>query len=202
MGTKDPRVDAYIAAAAPFARPILEHLRALVHKACPQVIETIKWGMPAFEHKGPMCGMAAFKKHCTFGFWKAELLGAGDATFAKADEAMGQLGRITSRDDLPADRTITKLVKQSAALNEAGIKVPKAVRAARKPVVVPPELQAALKRNAAARKTFEAFSPSHQREYAEWIVEAKAEATRERRLATALEWLAEGKPRHWKYRRR
>ena len=98
MGTKDPRIDAYIEKSAEFARPILKKLRALVHKGCPApgVTETIKWGMPAFEYKGPFCGMAAFKNHCTFGFWKDKLLRTDDA----AARALDALGRIESVDDL------------------------------------------------------------------------------------------------------
>ena len=173
-----------------------------MHQGCPEVEETLKWSCPSFELQGMLCGMAAFKAHCTFGFWKAELLKGGEKTFAKAEEAMGELGRITSLDDLPADRTILKLVKQAAALNEAGVKLPKTARSSKGEVVVPPELAAALKKSAAARKTFEAFSPSHKREYAEWIAEAKTEATRSKRLATAIEWMAEGKSRNWKYQKR
>lgn len=201
MAKKDLRIDAYIAEAAPFARPILKRLRKLVHQGCPAVEETLKWGHPSFTHHGMLCGMAAFKEHCTFGFWKQALLEGGEHAFPKAGEAMGSFGRIASLDDLPPDRTFVKLVEHAAALNESGVKTPRAKREAKPPVEVPAELAAALKRNAKARKTFEAFSPSHRREYVEWITEAKTEATRQRRLATTLEWLAEGKPRNWKYMR-
>ncbi|HSM14866.1 MAG TPA: YdeI/OmpD-associated family protein [Thermoanaerobaculia bacterium] len=196
MGTRDPRVDAYIAKAAPFAQPILEHLRGLVHRGDPAITETIKWGMPSFEHGGIVCHMAAFKAHVAFGFWRAGLVGST----GREQEAMGQFGRIATLDDLPADRTVVALVKKAAALNEKG--APKATKPKRpKPELpVPKDLAAALRKNAKARKTFEGFPPSHRREYVEWITEAKTDATRARRLATTLEWLAEGKPRNWKYR--
>jgi len=195
MGKRDPRVDAYIAKSAPFAKPILEHIRETVHAAWPEIEETIKWSMPFFDYKGPVCQMAAFKAHCALGFWKGSLiLGKTE----KQDEAMGQMGKITSISDLPSKREIARLVKAGAALNEAGVVV-KRKPAAKKSLEIPDDLAAALKKNAKARATFEAFSASHRREYIEWIVEAKREETRSRRLAQAIEWLAEGKARNWKY---
>lgn len=200
MGTRDPRVDAYIARSAPFAQPILEHWRALVHETLPDVEEAIKWGMPFFMVKGRMLGnMAAFKAHCAIGFWKGDQVVGAES---KSDEAMGQLGRLTSLADLPPKKTLVGYLKSATALREAP---PAAKQAAAKkkvpkpPVVVPPWLAAALERDPKARATFDAFPPSHRREYVEWLVEAKTEATREKRLATALEWLAEGKARNWKY---
>jgi uncharacterized protein YdeI (YjbR/CyaY-like superfamily) len=200
MPKLDPRVDAYIAKSAPFAKPILTHIRTVVHSAWPDVEETMKWSFPHFDYKGTVCSMAAFKAHCTFGFWKAQLLtDGGDA--GKSREAMGQYGRITSLDDLPDDRTLASLVKKAAALNEAGVTIPR-VRKAPKPEVKPPAyLIAALKKNRKALATFEAFPPSHRREYVEWITEAKTDETRQRRVATAVEWMAEGKGRNWKYER-
>jgi uncharacterized protein YdeI (YjbR/CyaY-like superfamily) len=193
--SKDPRIDAYIAGAAPFAKPILQHLRKLVHAGCPDVEETIKWQNPSFSFKGLLCGMAAFKEHCAFGFWKHELV-VGDAG---SRDAMGSLGRITSLDDLPTDATLIGYVKKAAALNENGVKVERKASSPKPPVRVPADLAAALKKHPRARKQFDAFSPSHRREYVEWITEAKTEATREKRLGTAIEWIAEGKGRHWKY---
>ena len=195
MATHDPRVDAYIAKSADFARPILLHLRKLVHAACPEVSETIKWGVPHFDYKGMMCGMASFKGHCTFGFWKGGLVLDGNAERT----AMGHFGRLTSLDDLPADKTLIGYVKKAAALNDSGVKAARASRAQKKPARTPADLAARLARNAAARKTFAALSPSHKREYIEWITEAKTDATREKRVATTLVWLAEGKSRNWKY---
>lgn len=199
MPTNDPRVDAYIEKSAEFAQPILNHLRALVHKACPDVEETIKWSMPSFEYKGMMCGIASFKAHCTFGFWKQSLL-ESDA-FPASKTAMGSFGRITSLKELPRDKVIIGIIHQAMELNEKGINVPKAKNPSRagKEVVVPEVLAAALKKNKAARQTFEKFPPSCRREYIEWITEAKTEATRDKRLGTTLEWLAEGKKRNWKY---
>ena len=198
MATKDPRVDAYIAKSADFAKPILKHLRKIVHTGCPQVVETIKWSMPHFDYKGMMSGMGAFKEHCVFGFWKAELILDRDKTAEKT--AMGSFGCIKSLADLPSDKTLIGYVKKAAALNDAGIKAPWQTKRKKKaPFTVPDYFTAALKKNAKARKTFADFSPSHRREYVEWVGEAKREETRQQRLAKSIEWLSEGKPRNWKY---
>jgi uncharacterized protein YdeI (YjbR/CyaY-like superfamily) len=153
--------------------------------------------MPAFEYKGLVCGIAAFKQHCTFGFWKQSLL-EKDA-FPRSKDAMGSLGRITSKKDLPPDDVIIRLVQQAVDLNEKGIKVAKKPATAKKEIVVPDYLTAALKKNKAAQKTFEDFPYSCKKEYVEWLTEAKTEPTREKRLATTIEWLSEGKRRNWKY---
>lgn len=198
MATTDPRVDAYIERAAAFAQPILAHLRSVVHSGCPAAAETIKWGMPFFMHGGRiLANMAAFKQHCSFGFWN----GREAAEHCKSDQAMGQFGRITALTDLPPQRELVRIVTEAAALMDAGAKMPRAPkRDATKPSLeMLPKLSAALAHNSAARKTFEGFAPSQQREYIEWIGEAKRAETRTRRLAQTLEWLAEGKPRHWKY---
>jgi len=194
----DPRIDAYIAKSPRFAQPILKHLRAVVHTACPTVEETLKWSRPHFLYKGMLCGMSAFKQHCTFGFWRSSLVIATSQN--KNSTAMGQFGRITSLADLPSKKRITAYVRAAMKLNDAGVKSPtRANRTPREPLPIPAELSAALKRNKAARATFDNFSPSHQREYIAWLIEAKSDATRQRRLATTIEWLAEGKPRNWKY---
>ncbi|HLY99181.1 MAG TPA: YdeI/OmpD-associated family protein [Candidatus Angelobacter sp.] len=195
MAKKDPRVDAYIANAADFARPILKHLRALIHAGCPEVEETIKWGFPHFESKGVLCSMAGFKGHCAFGFWKRQLVPA-------KSEAMGQFGRITALSDLPKDSVIIGYVKEAARQNEAGIKPaarPKKVKPAPK---VPADLSMALKAIPEAEAVFSEFSNTNKREYVEWITEAKTPETRAKRLATTIEWLREGKPRNWKYMNR
>jgi uncharacterized protein YdeI (YjbR/CyaY-like superfamily) len=193
----DPRIDAYIANSAEFAQPILAQLREAVHAACPQVEETLKWRMPTFMYHGMLCGMAAFKQHCTFGFWKHELVvgkkQAGDV------QAMGQFGRITRLADLPSHKLLAGYIKKAMQLNEAGVKAPRATPKHKPAPRVPADLAAALKKNRKAATTFAAFSPSNQREYIEWISEAKREETRAKRLATAVEWMAEGKPRNWKY---
>jgi uncharacterized protein YdeI (YjbR/CyaY-like superfamily) len=201
MGKKDPRIDAYIANARPFARPILKHLRKLFHQGCPDLEETIKWGMPHFDYEGSMMvGMAAFKEHCGFGFWKSSLLPI--ETVDKSPEAIGQFGRITSSKDMPSDARILKLVRLAAKLNADGITVarPKGPKKAALPV--PADLAKGLAKSKQAKAAFAAFPASHRREYIEWLLEAKREETRATRLATALEWIAEGKSRHWKYQRK
>jgi uncharacterized protein YdeI (YjbR/CyaY-like superfamily) len=198
MGTRDARVDAYIAKSAEFARPILEHIREIVHAACPDVVETMKWSFPHFDYKGIMCAMSAFKEHCAFGFWKGSLIVPGDA---EGEKAMGQFGRITKLSDLPSKKILTGYIKQAMKLNDEGVKSPSRTKpkAPKPALVAPDDLTSALEANHAALATFEKFSPSNKREYVEWITEAKTEATRARRLQTAIEWMAEGKPRNWKY---
>lgn len=200
MAKKDPRVDAYIAKSSEFAKPILTYLRGVIHQGCPSLVESIKWGTPTFEHHGIMVGIAAFKQHCTLGFWKAPLLMLDGKPVSKEMESgADQFGKLTSIKDLPAKSKLLKLVKDAAALNEAGVTIERKPRSAPKPVEVPADLTKALQKSVRARATFEAFPPSHRREYVQWIVEAKTEETRKRRLDTAIEWLSEGKPRNWKY---
>jgi uncharacterized protein YdeI (YjbR/CyaY-like superfamily) len=191
----DPRIDAYIAARADFARAILEHLRGMIHEACPEAEETLKWSMPSFMYRGKiLAGMAAFKAHATFGYWNDAMLSQNE----KNRSAMGQFGRLTSLDDLPPRATLIDLTRQSMALIESGAKPPRAT--AKKPsFTVPEDLRTAIDGNHAAKATFDAFPPSCQREYVEWITEAKREDTRTKRIAQAVEWMAEGKRRHWKY---
>jgi hypothetical protein len=199
MGTRDPRIDAYIAKSADFAKPILTQLRETVHAACPAVEEDMKWSFPHFMYKGMLCSMAAFTQHAAFGFWKAGLV-LGDAVNR---DGMGHLGKITTLSDLPSTRVLAGYIKKAAALNDHGVSEPRPRRATTpKPVRVPPALAAALKKNAKARAAFAAFAPSQQRDYAEWIAEAKTDATRARRLAQAIEWIAAGRTRNWKYERK
>jgi uncharacterized protein YdeI (YjbR/CyaY-like superfamily) len=199
MGSRDPRVDAYITKSAPFARPILAHIRKAVHKGCPDVQETMKWSFPHFDYKGMLCGMAAFKQHCTLGFWKASLLHEGRIGSKSAD-AMGQFGRIASLADLPPEKDLVALVRQAARLNDEGVKVVR-TKAPKPMPRAPQAFLAALRQSPKALAAYEAFSSSHRREYLEWIAEAKTDATRARRIATTIEWLAEGKSRNWKYER-
>jgi uncharacterized protein YdeI (YjbR/CyaY-like superfamily) len=202
MGKKDPRVEAYIEKAQPFAQPILRHLRKVVHTACPDVQETIKWGFPHFDYKGIFCGIAGFKQHCTLGFWKgALLLDSVKGMPTGGEKAMGQFGRITSLADLPGDKTLTKIIQAAAKLNDDGVAAPRSKPKPKAPLKVPPYFTAALKKNKKAFAAFETFPPSHRREYVMWVTEAKTDATREKRLATAVEWIAEGKGRNWKYER-
>ena len=195
MPSRDPRVDAYIDAAADFAKPILEHLRTLVHRACPQAEETLKWGMPTFMYHGILCGMGAFKQHCVFGFWKHKLV----VGVERDDTAMGQFGCITSVKDLPSAKLLSGYIKKAMQLNEQGVTVPRARKTPRPAPKVPDDLAAALQKNKKAASVYAAFSPSAQREYVEWITEAKRDETRAKRLATAVQWIAEGKQRNWKY---
>jgi uncharacterized protein YdeI (YjbR/CyaY-like superfamily) len=195
MGTRDPRVDAYIAKSADFARPILAHVREIVHTACPDVEETMKWSTPNFMYHGMLCSMASFKAHCAVGFWKGALV-TGESE--KAQEAAGSYGRLTSVKDLPPKKTIIAHIKKAMALNEQGVKTPR-VKHAKPDLETPEYFTAAVKKNKRAHAAFEKFPPSHKREYVEWITEAKTEATRQRRIAQAIEWMAEGKSRNWKY---
>jgi len=197
MPEVDPRIDAYIERAAPFARPILARVRELVHEGCPQVEETIKWGMPTFVYAGGiLCGMAAFKQHASFGFWKhALVIGEGEPR-----DGMGSYGKMVSLKDLPPKKTLIAHIRKAMKLNEDGVKAPATRRSAPKPPPeTPADLVAALNKNKAAKSVYDAFPPSCKREYVEWIVEAKREETRAKRLAQAVEWMAEGKRRNWKY---
>jgi hypothetical protein len=198
MGKRDPKVDAYIKKAAPFAQPILADIRETVHDACPDVEEAMKWSFPHFMYKGMLCSMASFKAHAAFGFWKGSLVTGGP----RSEDAMGHFGRITKRADLPPAKALSALIKKAAALNDAGVKEPRAPKRAPAPVKTPAILAKAFKTSAKAKAGYDAMSPSHRREYIEWITEAKSDETRSRRLAQALEWMAEGKSRNWKYERR
>ena len=192
----DPRFDAYIARQADFAKPILNHLREVVHAACPDCEETLKWSSPSFMYKGEiLAGMAAFKQHATFGFWKGSLVvGKGEEMMS----GMGQFGRLTSVGDLPPRKQLEALVKKAMKLTDDGVKT---VRDKHKKAefTVPQDLRAAIDAVPAAAATFAAFPPSAQREYVEWVSEAKRDETRTKRLNQTVEWLAEGKRRNWKY---
>lgn len=208
MGTEklNPKVDAYIAKAQPFAQPILNHLRKLVHKGCPEVEETIKWSRPFFEHRGVLlCNMSAFKEHCSFGFWGQEMGAVLREAKVVSDEGMGSLGRITGIGDLPAEKQMVGWIRQAAGFIESGTNVSPiaarrtVVKPEKAPLETPAEFAAALKKDKKASAVFAAFSPSCKREYIEWIAEAKRPETREKRIVQAVEWIAEGKQRNWKY---
>jgi uncharacterized protein YdeI (YjbR/CyaY-like superfamily) len=201
-GARDPRVDAYIARAAPFAHAPMAHIREAMHAALPEVTEAIKWGHPFFLLDGrPFANMAAFKAHCSLGFWRAGKPVAEEAAGERA-KAMGQFGRIESVADLPKAAPLRKLIVEAraawAAAREEKAGAPPAPKAARERPAVPDDFAAAL-RAQSARQPFDAFTPSQQHEYVDWIVEAKREATRAARIAQAVEWIAEGKTRNWKY---
>jgi len=185
--SRDPRIDAYIAKSADFAKPILNRIREAIHAAVPDIEETMKWSMPAFYYKGPLANMAAFKAHCAFGFWKGSMVGSQ------------RIGDIKSVDDLPSKKELIAQAKKAAKLNEDGVKVARPKRAPKPEAKTPPDLAAALKKNKKAAAVYEDFPPSHRREYVQWITEAKTDETRKRRLDQAIEWIAEGKARNWKY---
>src|SRR5687767_1512231 len=168
MGERDPRVDAYIEKAKPFAQPILRHIRQVVHAACPKTEETLKWSMPTFMYEGEMlCGMAAFKEHAVLGFWKASLILDQEGRKLE-DDAMGQFGCIRTVKDLPPRRELTGYIRKAMELNERGIKVQRARPAAPKAAAkVPADLAAALEKNRKAAATFDGFPPSCKREYVE-----------------------------------
>ena len=192
-------VDEYIAKSEEFAKPILTHLRKLVHDACPDVEEKMRWSFPHFDHKGMMISMASFTNHCAFTFWKQKIMPDPEGLFSEESEGMGSLGKIGSRKDLPSDKILKAYIKEAVRLNDEGVKLPTAKKTPKKEAAVPDDLAAALKKNRKALKAFDDFSPSHRREYIEWIEEAKREATREKRITQTIEWLAEGKSRNWKY---
>jgi uncharacterized protein YdeI (YjbR/CyaY-like superfamily) len=202
-GELNPKVDAYIAKSQPFAQPIMSHIRELVHKACPEVEETIKWSMPFFQVRGVILGhMAAFKQHCAIGLWGPEMNAILNEAGLHSEDGMGSLGKITSLKDLPADKKLLGYYRHAAELILSGQRTKSLERPAKAPKPapkVPPELAAALKKNKIAAKVFAGFSPSCQREYADWITEAKRPETKEKRITQAVEWIAEGKQRNWKY---
>lgn len=203
MGKKDKQIDAYISKAQPFAQPILIKLRKLIHKGNPEVVETIKWGMPSFDYKGPFCSFAAFKQHAVFGFWKYKLIkdpkGYLGEIFNKGGESMGNLGRMTGIKDLPPDKAIIDFIKQAKKLNDDGIKLPPRAVKPKKELRVPDYFINALRKNKKSLDVFDNFSPSCKREYVEWITEAKTDETRNSRMKLAIEWMSEGKRRNWKY---
>ena len=199
---KDKRIDEYIAKSQDFAKPILKHLRELVHQACPDVEETIKWGFPNFMYKGILCSMASFKQHCAFGFWKGSLIPEiSDKNPEMSATSMGHFGKLTSLDDLLPDKKIIALIKKAMKLNDEDVKLPQRipVKKGSKTLEVPEFILKAIAKNKTAKSTFENFSYSHKKEYVEWITEAKTETTRQKRLKTTIEWLSEGKGRNWKY---
>jgi uncharacterized protein YdeI (YjbR/CyaY-like superfamily) len=202
MGKKDKRIDVYIMNSAAFAQPIMNHLRELVHSACPDVEETMKWSFPHFEYSGEiLCSMASFKKHCAFGFWKASIMPDPQKLLQLVGKtSMGSLGQLTDISDLPSDKILKEYIKTAAKLNKEGIKVAARTKTGeKKELEIPEYFQKALNKNKMAKKTFEDFSQTNKRDYVEWVTEAKTEDTRNNRLETSIEWLSEGKIRNWKY---
>ena len=200
---KNKQIDAYIAKSADFAKPILTHLRELVHKACPDVEEVMKWSFPNFDYKGVFCSMAAFKEHCSFGFWKASLMKDPKKILQVAERGgMGNFDRITSLKDLPSDKILLGFIKQAVELNDKGVKRPVTVtKKGSKTIDTPDYFAKALKKNKVAEKIFEELAYSHRKEYIQWFEEAKTGETRNKRITQAIEWIAEGKGRNWKYQK-
>ncbi len=201
MNQFDERVDIYIEKSPPFAQEILKHIRALVHQASPLINETIKWSFPHFVYKDNICSMASFKEHCTFGFWKASLMDDPYQLFGDRANAMGSLGRLETLKDLPSDAILIEYILVALKLDEAGIKIKKPTNAPKAEIAMPADFAIELNQNPKAKLQFERFSPSHKREYLEWITTAKTEATRLKRMATTIEWLSEGKSLNWKYQK-
>jgi uncharacterized protein YdeI (YjbR/CyaY-like superfamily) len=208
MGTRtlNPEVDGHIAKAQPFAQPILQHLRELVHEGCPEIEETVKWGRPFFEYRGEiLCNMSAFKRHCRFGFWGKEIGGVLRAAGVGIENAADSLGRITSLEELPSDKRMLDWIRQAAAFVDSGqhtspiVARRRVVKAPKPPLAIPAKFAAAIRRNKKAATMFSGFSPTCKREYVEWVADAKRAETRDKRIATAVEWIAEGKQRNWKY---
>lgn len=197
----DKRIDTYIEKAQEFARPILEHIRTIVHKACPEVEETMKWSFPHFDYKGEMmCAMASFKQHCALNFWKASLMKDPEKLFTVAENSgMGNMGKIRSLKDLPSAKVLTAYIKEAMKLNDEGIKIKAKKTEAKTAIAVPAYFKTALNKNKAAKAVFDKFAPSHIKEYVLWLEDAKTEETRNKRMKTAMEWIAEGKGRNWKY---
>jgi hypothetical protein len=204
MSTRSPQVDAYIANSSGFAQPILTKIRHLFHKACPDVEETIKWRCPHFEYRGLLGSMAAFQQHVGFGFSKGSLMSDPQGLLRGVGQTTMHALKVRTFENLPPDKVLLAYIKEAVRLNEEGIKPPSRAKKAakKKPIRTPSYFLAALRKHPKALATFEAFSPSHKREYIEWITEAKQEETRQRRIATALDWLTQGKPRNWKYIKR
>ena len=199
MATKDPRVDSYIAGSAEFARPVLKHLRKVIHQGCPAAVETIKWGCPFFDYHGLLCGFAAFKAHCSMFFWRDIDVDHWHPKTNTPGAGMGQFGKLTSMADLPKESALLACVRAAVAQRDAPASKIKRARKPAKELPVPADLRKALAANAKAAATFKNFAPSHRREYLDWIADAKQPATRERRLRTTIEWLEAGKPQNWKY---
>ena len=195
-------VDQYIEKSAAFAKPVLNHLRELVHMACPEAEEKLKWGFPHFDYKGVYVSMAAFKEHSAFSFWKAKLMADPHKLLGEKEEkAMGHFGRIRSLEDLPPDEILLEYLLEAKKLNDQGVKVTpkKPSESEKKELVAPDDLFAALKKNRKAFEIFEKFPYSHRKEYIMWVNEAKTQETRNKRILSTVEWTAEGKSRNWKY---
>jgi uncharacterized protein YdeI (YjbR/CyaY-like superfamily) len=200
MGKYDPRVDDYIAKSPAYAQPIMKHIRGLIHQAVPNIVEVIKWAHPHFEYKGPAFSIGAFKEHLGLNFWKSKLMDDPEGLF-KYDGSAGSMGKIKSLADLPEDDILMAYFMLAADLNEQGVKAttPKTAPE-KKQLIIPDDLIAAFKNDTTAMQHFEQFNYSAKKEYVDWLAEAKTTETRQKRLKTIMEWVAEGKTRYWKYK--
>ena len=198
MKRRSSEVDRYIRSSAVFARPVLRRLRTFFHRADPRISETIKWGVPHFEYQGILGSMAAFRKHVSVGFWKGGMIGDEAGVFESAGNRKMTMLRMRDVADVPSADLMLVYIRRAVALNERGMRIPARKRTAVR-VAIPSFFSNALRANRKASDVFSRLSRSHQREYVDWLTEAKREETRQRRMATAIKWLSEGKPRNWKY---
>ena len=203
MSDFNPKVDEYFAKSEEFAIPIMEYLRQIIHDTCPDVVEVMKWGFPHFDYKGDMmCILGSFKKHCSFSLYKAELMvDPKIAESVKAGQKMGYLDKIKSVSDLPEEKVLVAYIKEAMTLNEKGIKKVKPKTEPKQPIEIPDYFSEKLALNPKAKEIFESQSPSFRKEYLVWIIDAKTDATRQKRIEESLEWITEGKGRFWKYKK-
>jgi uncharacterized protein YdeI (YjbR/CyaY-like superfamily) len=197
----NPELDDYLAKSAGFAKPIMQHLRELLHETCPEIVEEIKWGIPHFDYKGEMmCIFAAHKNHCSFTFWKESLM--SDQKFKENPSLQASkryLGKIISLSDLPSDKQLVAYIKEAMALNENGVKLVPRKSEKPKNIAIPDYFAKELAAKPKVKKIFDSKSDSFRKDYLVWITDAKTETTRQKRIAESLEWIAEGKGRFWKY---
>ena len=184
---RNPKVDAYIDKQQDFAKPILKHVRKLAHEALPRAEEALKWGVPYFTVNGKNAvGMAAFKKHASVMVCSTETAGGG----------MGNFGKLTDVSQLPGDEELIRQFRESAE----AVQSPETSQPKTKPVLaMPDDLASAIADTPSAQEVFDGFTDAQRRDYIEWVMSAKRQPTREKRVATAAEWIGEGKKRNWKY---
>jgi hypothetical protein len=201
------QVTAYAAAMPAYAQPIFAHLRALIHTTCPDTDEAIKWSIPHFERDGDyLCIFAASPGHASFTFYKQQLMSDPRLRDNLNLPAIKRfMGRLTSLSDLPDDATLAAMLQEAADLNARGVRLPD--RAPKTPPVidmpsaVATAVATALAANPAAQAVWDAKSAAWRKDYLVWITAAKTDPTRDARIAEALDWIADGKARFWKYQK-
>jgi uncharacterized protein YdeI (YjbR/CyaY-like superfamily) len=198
---RNPKFDAYLAASEDFAKPIMMHLRSLLHTTCPEVVEELKWGIPHFDYKGEMmCIFAASKKHCSFGFWKDALMADPRLKANSSLPAIKRfMGKLTKIEDLPTDVELIGFIREAMTLNENGVKLPPREAKTPKTLAMPPGFAEKLAENPTAKQEYDSKSDSFRKDYLVWITDAKTDATRQKRIEESVAWIAEGKGRFWKY---